>query len=41
MRVGSNNIFIYILFNLTRICTFEARSVVGVRNKLHELRFKG
>jgi hypothetical protein len=40
MRFGLNDIFIHILFNLTRIWTFEPRSVVGVRIRLHELRFK-
>lgn len=40
MRVGLNDIFIHILFNPTRICTFEPRSFVGARTRLHELSFK-
>ena len=40
MRVGLSSIFIFILFNLTRMCTLEPRSVVGVMSRLRELRFK-
>jgi hypothetical protein len=40
MNFGLNNIFIYILFNLTSVCTFERRNVVCVMARLRELGFK-